>query len=208
MSQHPYSTAPARQFSALIEAHKERTGVSDTELARRIGVSRQNLFNWRTTTLRGLPAREHLERLARVLERPYEVVLDAALADAGYLPAKAGVFIDCLDPLVRSSAAEFARESARLYERTASEVLIVGTGTVRVLARLWQTMPTAAVSFLRDYLTVLHEVEPTITWQQVSDGLWREFGPMLTMPEREDFLAAVDDQLSSVIEQPPRNAQS
>lgn len=207
MSQHSSPTASASRFSALIEAHKARTGVSDTELARRVGVSRQNLFNWRTTDLRGLPGREHLEQLARVVELPYEVVLDAALADAGYLPPKAGVFIDCLDPLVRSSAAEFARESAWLYDRAGSGVLIVGTGTVRVLARLWQTMPTRAVSFLWDYLTVLHGAEPTITWEQVTDGLRREFGPMLTMSEREEFLATVHEQLSFLIEELPPSAQ-
>ena len=60
-------------------------GVSDAELARRIGISRQNLNLWRTHGVRGLPARATLEGIATVIGRTYQSVLEAALRDAGYL---------------------------------------------------------------------------------------------------------------------------
>ena len=55
------------------------------ELARRIGISRQNLNLWRTHGVRGLPARATLEGIATVIGRTYQSVLEAALRDAGYL---------------------------------------------------------------------------------------------------------------------------
>lgn len=69
----------------LIDTHKHAYGVSDAELARRIGVSRQNLNLWRTHGVRGLPARTTLRGIAAVTGRPYRTVLEAALRDAGYL---------------------------------------------------------------------------------------------------------------------------
>ncbi|WP_152428112.1 XRE family transcriptional regulator, partial [Dietzia sp. UCD-THP] len=55
------------------------------ELARRIGITRQNLHHWRTHGVRGLPARTTLEGVAAELRLPYVQVLEAALRDAGYL---------------------------------------------------------------------------------------------------------------------------
>lgn len=69
---------------ALIDAYKHAHGVSDAELARRIGISRQNLSLWRTTGFRGLPDRANLDAVASVIGRPYREVLDAALWDTGY----------------------------------------------------------------------------------------------------------------------------
>ncbi|MEH6822031.1 MAG: XRE family transcriptional regulator [Dietzia psychralcaliphila] len=69
----------------LVDAHKHAYGVSDAELARRIGVSRQNLNLWRTHGVRGLPARATLEGIATTIGRSYQSVLEAALRDAGYL---------------------------------------------------------------------------------------------------------------------------
>ncbi|MCT1514562.1 XRE family transcriptional regulator [Dietzia cercidiphylli] len=69
----------------LIDAHKRAYGVSEAELARRIGVTRQNLHLWRTRGLRGLPARTTLDGMAAELRLPYAQVLEAALRDAAYL---------------------------------------------------------------------------------------------------------------------------
>lgn len=69
----------------LIDTHKHAYGVSDAELARRIGISRQNLNLWRTHGVRGLPARTTLDGIAIVISQPYLAVLQAALRDAGYL---------------------------------------------------------------------------------------------------------------------------
>ena len=75
----------------LIDAHKRAYGVGESELARRIGVTRQNLHLWRTHGLRGLPARSTLDGMATELRLPYVQVLEAALRDVGYLDATDGL---------------------------------------------------------------------------------------------------------------------
>ena len=72
----------------LIDAHKAAYGVGDSELARRIGIARQNLHLWRAHGLRGLPARAALDCVSAELRLPYTRVLEAALRDAGYLDAR------------------------------------------------------------------------------------------------------------------------
>ncbi len=71
----------------LIDTHKRAYGVSEAELARRIGITRQNLHLWRTRGLRAMPARTTLDGMAAELRLAYAVVLEAALRDAGYLDA-------------------------------------------------------------------------------------------------------------------------
>ena len=75
--------APSRLVE-LIDSYKSAHGVPDAELARRIGISRQNLSLWRTTGFRALPARNTLDGVAAVVGRPYREVLEAALWDSGY----------------------------------------------------------------------------------------------------------------------------
>ena len=75
----------------LIDAHKLTYGVSEAELARRIGITRQNLHLWRTRGLRGLPARATLDGMAAELRLSYVRVLEAALRDVGYLDATDGL---------------------------------------------------------------------------------------------------------------------
>ena len=83
-----YTETP--RLAELIDAHKRAYGASDAELARRIGVTRQNLHLWRTHGLRGLPARSTLDGMAAELRLPYVQVLEAALRDVGYLDATDG----------------------------------------------------------------------------------------------------------------------
>ena len=75
---------PSRLVS-LIDQYKGAHGVSDAALARRIGISRENLRLWRTNGLRALPDRDNLRAVARAIGQPYRQVLSAALLDAGYL---------------------------------------------------------------------------------------------------------------------------
>ena len=75
----------------LIDAHKAAYGVGESELARRIGVSRQNLHLWRAHGVRALPARTTLDCVAAELRLPYARVLEAALRDTGYLKATARI---------------------------------------------------------------------------------------------------------------------
>lgn len=72
----------------LIDRYKNAHGVSEAELARRIGVTRENLRKWRTNGVRRLPERENLAAVARVIGRAYRDVLSAALFDTGYLTAE------------------------------------------------------------------------------------------------------------------------
>jgi transcriptional regulator with XRE-family HTH domain len=71
--------------TGLIDQYKEAHGVSDAELARRMGISRENLRLWRTNGLRALPGQDNLRSVARTIGQPYRQVLSAALLDAGYL---------------------------------------------------------------------------------------------------------------------------
>lgn len=74
------------ELMRLIQGHLDKYGVTRAEFARRAGTTPQTVQNWkdRPTTL---PRREHLEGVARVIGVPYEVVLGAALTDAGYSDA-------------------------------------------------------------------------------------------------------------------------
>ena len=71
----------------LIDRYRNAHGVSESELARRIGVTRENLRKWRINGVRRLPDRVNLAATARVIGRPYREVLSAALYDTGYLDA-------------------------------------------------------------------------------------------------------------------------
>jgi transcriptional regulator with XRE-family HTH domain len=71
----------------LIDQYKNAHGVSDAELARRIGITRENLRLWRVNGVRRLPERDNLAAVARIIGQPYRQVLSAALFDTGYLTA-------------------------------------------------------------------------------------------------------------------------
>lgn len=69
----------------MIDRYRAAHGVSESEVARRIGVSRENLRKWRTNGISRLPDRTNLAATARVIGRPYREVLSGALFDTGYL---------------------------------------------------------------------------------------------------------------------------
>jgi transcriptional regulator with XRE-family HTH domain len=72
----------------LIDRYKNAHGVSDAELARRIGITRENLRLWRINGVRRLPERANLAAVARTIGQPYRQVLSAALFDTGYQTAR------------------------------------------------------------------------------------------------------------------------
>lgn len=72
----------------LIDRYKADHGVTDPEIARRIGITGEALRRWRAHGVRRLPQQANLDALARVIGQPYRVVLSAALHDAGYLTAQ------------------------------------------------------------------------------------------------------------------------
>ena len=73
------------QLWDLVEAYLDRHGTSERALAKRLGYSSSGVFvNWRDP--RQLPSAQALARFASLSGTPYQQVLDAVLADSGYLP--------------------------------------------------------------------------------------------------------------------------
>src|SRR3954462_8025467 len=76
------------QLWDLVQAYVDRHGTSERQLAKRLGYSSSGVFtNWREP--RQLPSAQALARVASLSGTPYQRVLDAVLADAGYLPEPA-----------------------------------------------------------------------------------------------------------------------
>ncbi len=73
----------------IVQRHIDQQpyGVSQRQLAGKLGMSPTALGNWRE--LKALPTPANLHALANLTGTPYLRVLDAALEDAGYIP-KAG----------------------------------------------------------------------------------------------------------------------
>ncbi len=69
----------------LIQGHRDKYGVSEAEFSRRIGSSPQTVWAWRVRGIKALPQRKQLEGVSNVTGIPYDKVLRAALADAGYV---------------------------------------------------------------------------------------------------------------------------
>lgn len=73
------------QLWDLVQAYLDRHGTSERQLAKRLGYASSGVFaNWRDP--RQLPSAQALARFAALSGTPYQRVLDAVLADAGYLP--------------------------------------------------------------------------------------------------------------------------
>lgn len=78
---------------AIVQAYMDRHGVSETEVARQIGVSRAAVNKWRNGELRQPPRRQYLKGLARLCGIDYADVLVAALIDTGYISCDARVSV-------------------------------------------------------------------------------------------------------------------
>ncbi|MGH3956434.1 MAG: helix-turn-helix transcriptional regulator [Mycobacterium sp.] len=74
-----------RHLSEIVQQHMDAYGVSEAEVARRIGASPATVNSWRNGNIRQLPGLEYLQNLADLTHRRYEDVLVAALRDAGYV---------------------------------------------------------------------------------------------------------------------------
>lgn len=84
---------------AIVQAHIDKYGVREAELARRIGTQPQTVNSWKKRGVRAVPSRHLMANLAEVTGRPYVEVLRAALIDAGLLD------VDEAGPLTTSPAA-------------------------------------------------------------------------------------------------------
>ena len=81
-----------RSFSELLSEYIERIGVSDAEIARRLGVSRQTIFRWREGQIQRPRYRQDVLDLARKLRLSHEE-RDQLLIAAGFVPEGESVAI-------------------------------------------------------------------------------------------------------------------
>ncbi len=80
--------ADVREYGALwsmIQAHLDRTAVTERAFARQAGLKHQTLNAWKHREPHQLPHRATHDQVARALGTPYLDVLHAALYDAGFL---------------------------------------------------------------------------------------------------------------------------
>ncbi|OMC23997.1 hypothetical protein A5739_24950 [Mycobacterium colombiense] len=85
MLQRMTTSAAGGNLIGIIDRYRDQEGISDAEVARRIGVSRQNLHTWRSRGVNAVPARETLQDIAQGVHTTYAEVLSAALADTGHV---------------------------------------------------------------------------------------------------------------------------
>lgn len=73
----------------LLQTHMDAQPyeVKPADIARKIGVSRQTVLNWKAPTK--LIDKDHLIAIAAITGVPYQRVLDALLEDIGYLHPEA-----------------------------------------------------------------------------------------------------------------------
>ncbi|MCV7178629.1 helix-turn-helix domain-containing protein [Mycolicibacterium sphagni] len=74
-----------RQLIRIVQTYMDEYGVSEAEVARRIGATPQTVNSWRNGEMKQLPRQRYLRGLAEVTHTDYATVLAAALADTGYL---------------------------------------------------------------------------------------------------------------------------
>ena len=68
----------------IVEEHIDKYGPTEAAVARRLGISSSGLHRWKTGNPPPLPRPANLHRLAELTGKPFRVVLEAALDDAGY----------------------------------------------------------------------------------------------------------------------------
>lgn len=138
-------------FAELLSAHLRRSGMSDAELARRLGVSRQTIFRWREGMVQRPRHREDVIQLAaRLRLSPQE--RDALLLAGGFapeqpdlllaappaLPTAAALSPPALAPPTEvAGAEELVSETAfRESERRGRRYLLIPVAVLLVIAAL------------------------------------------------------------------------
>ncbi|MFA9406951.1 MAG: helix-turn-helix domain-containing protein [Anaerolineales bacterium] len=144
-----------KSFSEQLSSYTERTGISDSELARRLGVSRQTVFRWREGQSRGPRDKDDVLRLAKILQlSPDE--MDTLLLSAGFAPEEswsgpeaaqdASIEHDVEEAQRGKTSKTTWQKSALVLSLIALSVLVVAVLLVRsnILSRLFTTEPQRA----------------------------------------------------------------
>ncbi|TPW95741.1 helix-turn-helix domain-containing protein [Mycolicibacterium fortuitum] len=99
-----------RELIRIVQAHMDEYGVSEAEVARRIGATPQTVNQWRNGELKQLPRQKYLQALAELTRTDYVTVLSAALVDANYItePLARSYVVGSIDfgPLVAGLAVD------------------------------------------------------------------------------------------------------
>ncbi len=88
----------------IIQAHIDTAGPyppTEAAVARRMGVSRQTMSNWKAGAM---PKPENVRAIAALTGQPYLMVLRAALIDAGYLQEHERASLQLADPAARRNS--------------------------------------------------------------------------------------------------------
>ena len=91
-----------KTFSDLLSEYIERIGMSDAELARRLGVSRQTIFRWRDGQIQRPRYRQDVLDLAHKLRLSNEE-RDQLLVAAGFAPEGASAALGGQKPIQAES---------------------------------------------------------------------------------------------------------
>lgn len=89
-----------RELIRIVQAHMDQYGVSEAEIARRIGANPQTVNTWRNGEMKQLPRQPYLEALSELTKTPYPTVLSAALVDTGYVTATSAEQSDQLATMI------------------------------------------------------------------------------------------------------------
>ena len=127
-------------FSQLLNEYVHRSGISDAELARTIGVSRQTIFRWREGETGRPRHREDVLVIARKL-RLTPIERDKLLLAAGFYPEE-GVTTEARADAKRGEPRE---ESTSITHASAKLVVAEGKETAGVAGLFWQRV--AAVRY-------------------------------------------------------------
>ena len=134
MLQRMTRSAAGGNLIEIIDRYRDQEGISDAEVARRIGLSRQNLHIWRSRGVNAVPKRETLQAIANGVDTTYAEVLSAALADTGHVdefgkdeplpdlrqPQQLGDFATLLLSTTHRSGAVSLCQPTAVYEATAA----------------------------------------------------------------------------------------
>jgi tetratricopeptide (TPR) repeat protein/transcriptional regulator with XRE-family HTH domain len=126
-----------RSFAELLSEYMARTGISDAELARGIGVRRQTIFRWKEGLVSRPRHREDVLRCAQRLRLTLEE-RDALLIAAGFPPESAETF-----PPVPAPDQPGTMSSVQVSETTSAEAIEPGR---RMSPFIWVIVIAALVA--------------------------------------------------------------
>ena len=107
----------------LVDRYRSTHGTSESEIARRIGFSREALRKWRIHGLNRLPDRANLAAVARVIGRPYRDSIAAACAfiETSVQPLKTP---NAKSPSASAAALGASARSGKIRQKTITETMV------------------------------------------------------------------------------------